>query len=194
MTKHNERCKECKNTIRQLLESLYGNIEINYKLDLKTSLNFYEQTKFYESLQNIYHSLQNHRNYNNFVRTTYLPRVDYFVKDPGFIVEFDESQHFTECRKITLQNYPNNLNLGFRVHKWIKRCININARDNDPVFRDEQRAWYDTLRDFAPTVLNLKPTIRIYSKDFQWCNLNHNNEKSLKFFKSFLKSNYAKKK
>jgi hypothetical protein len=27
-------------------------------------------------------------------------------------------------------------------------CEEINAKDNYPPYRDEQRAWYDTLRDF----------------------------------------------
>jgi len=87
-------------------------------------------------------------------------------------VEFDESQHFTNPRKITIEKYPADLGLGFSREKWIKLCEEINARDNNPPYRDEQRAWYDTLRDFLPAILGLKPTVRLFAKDFVWCSLN----------------------
>ena len=92
-----------------------------------------------------------------------------------FIVEFDESQHFTEPRKIALENYPIELELGFDRKKWIKLCEEIKAKDDDPPLRDEQRTWYDTLRDFLPAIKGLKPTIRLFAKDYQWCDLDANN-------------------
>jgi hypothetical protein len=54
--------------------------------------------------------------------------------------------------------------LGFDKRKWIELCDQINAHDNYPLFRDEQRAWYDTLRDFLPTIKPLLPTVRLYKK------------------------------
>jgi len=92
-----------------------------------------------------------------------LPNVDFFVPNPGFIVEFDESQHFTKPREKALSNYPDTLNLGFDRSKWNNLWIGLNKKDKDTPYRDEQRALYDTLRDFAPIMLDLKPTIRLFA-------------------------------
>ena len=37
--------------------------------------------------------------------------------------------------------------------------------------RDEQRAWYDTLRDLVPSIMGLQPTVRLYASDQVWCSL-----------------------
>lgn len=134
--------------------------------------------------------LQNYRGFKRFVRTKTLPRCDFFILNPGFILEFDESQHFTIPRKITLELYPENFKLGFNRERWIKLCKKINARDNDPPFRDEQRAWYDTLRDFLPALLGLKPTVRLFVRDFVWCSLDPDNPSDVKKFERFLKGEY----
>ena len=39
----------------------------------------------------------------------------------------------------------------------------IAAEDDDPPFRDEQRAWYDALRDFVPAFEGLQPTVKFQS-------------------------------
>ncbi|MCD5409175.1 MAG: hypothetical protein LRZ87_00160 [Methanocellales archaeon] len=99
---------------------------------------------------------------------------------------FDESQHFTQPRKVTLNNYPADLKLGFDKERWIALCEKINAKDNNPPYRDEQRAWYDTLRDFLPSIRQLPPTIRLYSKNFRWCDLSPEVESDIKKFKILL--------
>lgn len=169
---HNERCPECKNTIKRMLGKIYGGVEVNYKFKVGTKPEDYEGIPFYSQLKAIFSKLQKFRGYKRFVRVLTLPRCDFFVPNPGFIVEFDETQHFTASRRIALSMYPESFKLGFDRENWIKLCERINAKDNDPPYRDEQRAWYDTLRDFIPVVRGLNPTIRLFSKDFQWCSLN----------------------
>ena len=65
---------------------------------------------------------------------------DFWVPDPGFIVEFDERQHFTIPRKLALSKYPAVQPLGFPQERWIVLCEHHTAKDNDPCYRDEQRA------------------------------------------------------
>jgi hypothetical protein len=185
--RHDERCLECKRAIKAMLEKIYGQVKVNYQFQIGTKPDDYRNTPYYTNLKEIYSALQNYRGYNNFVKSHILPHCDFFVPDPGFIVEFDESQHFTACRKITLSKYPNNLELGFDRVKWIKLCEKINARDNDPPYRDEQRAWYDTLRDFLPIIKGLKPTVRLFSRDFQWCSLNPEIRSDVKRFETILR-------
>jgi hypothetical protein len=138
----------------------------------------------FEALALIYKKLQDFRGYQEFVKVLKLPAVDYFLPRQGIIVEFDESQHFTMPRLITLSNYPNGLKLGFDCQKWIRIADQLNKRDNDPPYRDEQRAWYDTLRDFAPMILGYKTIVRLYAGDQVWCRLDPDDPEAVKSFQS----------
>jgi hypothetical protein len=61
--------------------------------------------------------------------------------------------------------------LGFSRERWLQLCAELNRHDNSPPYRDEQRAWFDTLRDFAPACLGLQPVARIYAGAAIWCHL-----------------------
>lgn len=182
---HNERCPECKENIKILLEKIYGEVEQNYKFEVGVRPEDYTGS-LHHQLNTIYEALQSHRGFTDFVRAKTLPNVDFFVPNPGFIVEFDESQHFTQPRKEALNNYPVGFEFGYDNKRWIELCEKISAKDNDPVYRDEQRAWYDTLRDFLPTIKDLEPTVRLYSKDYIWCSLNPSKSPDVKKFKDFI--------
>ncbi|MGC9517471.1 MAG: hypothetical protein ACP5C3_07230 [Methanomicrobiales archaeon] len=185
--KHNERCKECKNHVLELLSNIFGEVKENYNLNISNRTSGFKKSPYYSNLQEIYTSLQKHRGYKNFIRKKNLPNVDYYIVDLEFIVEFDESQHFTKLREIALEKYPAELEVGFDRNKWINLCKTLNRHDNDPKYRDEQRAWYDTLRDFAPSLLNLRPTVRLFAQDHVWCDLDPDNEEDQEKFKKLLK-------
>ncbi|HPU23972.1 MAG TPA: hypothetical protein PL149_07445 [Candidatus Kapabacteria bacterium] len=68
--------------------------------------------------------------------------------------------------------------------------MGFNAKDNDPIYRDEQRAWYDTLRDFLPAIKGLKPTVRLFAKDYVWCSFDPDNQSDVKKFENLLKGGY----
>ena len=101
-----------------------------------------------------------------------LQRCDIFLPELNCIVEIDESQHFTAARAISLSSYPKSLVLGYDKKQWLQYCGSYNRKDPNPPYRDEQRAWYDTLRDFLPLLKDLNPTIRIHIGDIPWCSLN----------------------
>lgn len=186
--KHSERCKECKRRIFELLKKIYGDVEENYNLNLPSELENYQEYDFYDDLKTIYIKLQNHRGFKQFVRTKKLPNVDYYVVNPAYIVEFDESQHFTVPRAITLENYPAKLKLAYDKDMWINRCQVLNRKDNDPLYRDEQRAWYDTLRDFSTLILNIH-IIRLLPDACVWCGLDPETEDDIEYFKSHIQKN-----
>jgi len=163
---HNERCKNCKLRIFELIKAAFGDVDDQYNLNLPSRLDDYKGTNIHQDLAKIYKSLQDYRGFKDFVKTKKLPNVDYFVHAPKIIVEFDETQHFTKPRAISLSQYPPYLTLGFDKDKWLKRCLDLSRRDNDPPYRDEQRAWYDTLRDFAEF-----PTVRFLPEEVIWCDL-----------------------
>ncbi len=186
--KHNESCKKCKKTILKLLEHIYGNVSENPTPGLGTLPEHFKDSPHYISLKIIFEALQNYRGHRDFVKTKTLRGCDYFVPIPGFILEFDERQHFSIPRKVSLECYPGRLKLGFIKKKWIALCDKIRDKDNDPPCREEQRAWYDTLRDFLPEIKGLKPTKRLYSKDFVWCSLDPDNSGDIEKFKDILTS------
>ena len=171
-----------------MLEKIYGSVEGDYKFEVMTDVEEYVDTSFYQTLKKIFSELQSYRGYKDFVRKPTLHPCDLFVPDAGFIIEFDESQHFTIPRKISLQSYPDAHGLGFSSAKWIALCDKHHSKDNDPHDRDEQRAWYDTLRDFLPEIRGLKPTVRLYSKEMQWCSLDPDNPADVARFKRVIDS------
>ena len=185
---HNERCPRCKEAVKALLGKIYGKVESNYKLHNGVSPEDFRDTAYYKTLKEVYQALQKHRGHKKFTKVKTLPRCDFFIPDPGFILEFDESQHFTIPRKIALKQYPADFGSGFNIQRWIELCGNINARDNDPLYRDEQRAWYDTLRDFLPKLKGLKPTARVYSEEMRWCALSPENLEDITKFKNLVEN------
>jgi hypothetical protein len=188
-TRHNEGCEKCKTTIQIMLKKIYGSVVASYNPQVGTKPEDFIGLACASELREIFQALQNHRGYNEFVRAKRLYRFDFFVPNPGFIVEFDESQHFTAPRKLSLLYYPASLKLGFSKQMWIDLCDKIQAKDNDPDFRDEQRAWYDALRDFLPEIKDFGPTVRLYSREMQWCRLNPNDSDDIIRFQKLLIEN-----
>lgn len=185
---HSQHCPECKSRIQGLLERLYGTCLTEHRFPWSTSVSAYSGTSIAEPLGHIYAALQTLRGFENFVRADNLHPCDYFVPDPGFIVEFDEGQHFTIPRKIALSLYPTDPSLGYSTKRWIALCEQFRSEDGDPPYRDEQRAFYDSLRDLVPQVHGLAPTIRLYANDMQWCSLNHESTSDLSTFRKILES------
>ena len=172
--RHSERCAECKTRVRQLLDRIYGTCVRNHRFRWPTGLADYAQTPIGSALGKVARVLEEHRGFriDEFVRINMLAPCDFWVPDPGFIVEFDESQHFTRPRRLALSVYADTDPLGFSAKRWMELCERHSARDNDPPYRDEQRAWYDTLRDLVPSVKGREPTVRLYARDCAWCSLN----------------------
>ena len=137
---HNERCGKCKATVQAMLEKIYGPVTPNYRIALGTRPEEYAGEVVYPALSRVYSALQQHRGYEDFVRAQHVA-ADFFIPYPGFVVEFDESQHFTKPRLIALENYPVAMQVGYSVPRWRELCAALDKHDNDPPYRDEQRAW-----------------------------------------------------
>ncbi len=184
---HNESCSNCKQRIYEMLVVIFGedSVHTQYNMNFSSRVNDMESHPFNSALSNIFERLQEYRDHKDFVRVKKMPNVDYFIKDQ-FIVEFDESQHFTIPRKIALELYPKELKVGFDQEKWQRLCLELNKKDNDPAYRDEQRAWYDTLRDFVSAYKGLKPTVRLYASDHEWCKLDSRKKEDIDYFKEIL--------
>ena len=171
-----------------MLREIYGTIKIEHKFNMSAKIDDYNNLKCYKQLLKIYKSLIKFRGYDDFVKAKNLSPCDTYIVDHDFIVELDENQHFSKARLISLKNYPNTLKTAFSINKWIQYCQKINASDPQPIYRDEQRAWYDTLRDFLPLIDGgFSPTMRIIIADYEWCSLNPKKLKDIDKFKSLIK-------
>ncbi len=181
--KHTERCPECKVAVENMLSKIYGEVRKEYRIQVETNPEKFSEKEHTKSLKKIYSKLVEYRGKDGFVKAKTL-NVDYFVPSENLIVEFDESQHFTDARKIALENYPESLDTGFSLDRWKGLCLSLNKHDNDPPYRDEQRAWYDTVRDFYPSENGLKPIVRLYAGEMKWCTLNPENRDDVEYFKN----------
>lgn len=183
---HSAHCRTCKKRVCELLTSIYGECRVNYSFPWSALPEDYLSTPIGNLLQQIRTALGDLRGHRDFIKSPQVPPCDYFVTDPPFILEFDESQHFSRPRLVALDNYPENTPVGFSISRWQDLCRDIDAKDDEPFDRDERRAWYDTLRDLAPTIHGFKPTVRLYAEEFPWCSLDADSAAALGNFQTLL--------
>ncbi|MCQ2400789.1 MAG: hypothetical protein MJ059_02570 [Lachnospiraceae bacterium] len=135
---------EQKNALQLILNRLFdGDIVCEKTFDwLKTPeiiTGDYEQ---------VYKALHEYRGDTAFAKKNVTLRCDFVCESRKLIIEYDERQHFSQARKISLEAYRN-IPVLFDRELWIKACNDISAKDNSPVNRDEIRAFYDSTRDIA---------------------------------------------
>jgi hypothetical protein len=183
---HSAHCRACKERVRDILAGIYGECRVNHQFAWPAQPNHYANTLVGKALDSIYNALGDWRGHRGFAKSAQVPPCDFYVSDPPFILEFDESQHFSAARLLTLRLYPAAMRRGFSLRRWQNLCREINAIDDEPVDRDERRAWYDTLRDLAPIAHGFEPTVRLYAGDCAWCRLDAANSGHLDTFKKFL--------
>ncbi|MBI3192862.1 MAG: hypothetical protein HYZ34_00170 [Ignavibacteriae bacterium] len=167
-----------------MLQKIFGEIQFKYKANgISTRIEDYYNLEIFDSLSKIHTCLVRFRNYNDFAKSKSLQRCDLYIPQKKYIVETDETQHFTYPRYLSIKNYPPSLSVGYDLDWYSRTCQNIKSVDNDPKYRDEQRAWYDTLRDFLPKLYNdVNLTIRIPLGFQVWCSLDPTNKKDVDVF------------
>lgn len=168
---HSAHCHACKERVGELLTAIYGDCRLNSSFPWSSQPEDYRHTPIGELLRRIRAALSDWRGHDDFIKSATMPPCDFFVADPPFILEFDESQHFSRPRLITLELYPETAKLGFSLPRWRHLCRDIAAMDDQPFDRDERRAWYDTLRDWLPGLHGFLPTARIYAGEQAFCSL-----------------------
>jgi len=180
---HSPHCRACKERVHELLTTIYGECRVNHRFPWSAQPKDYADTVIGDTLQRIHGAIGELRGHRDFIKSEQMPPCDYFIADPPFIVEFDESQHFSRPRWVTLANYPEQIAVGFSVRQWQDLCREIDAVDDTPFDRDERRAWYDTLRDLLPLLHGFQPTVRLYAGETDWCGLDASNPGDLTVFR-----------
>ncbi len=153
-----------KNALQRLLQEHYGKIETEKKFDwLRTP----DQNSLPPEYVKIVDALSAYRHYEEFKKSDIQLSCDFVLVDHKIVVEYDERQHFSEARKISLQHYPESITLHYSKKSWLEACDRINAKDNDPIDRDERRAFFDTVRDIEADRNGYK-LVRIKHGDHDW--------------------------
>lgn len=153
-----------KNALQRLLQKNYGNIETEKKFDWLRTPDF---SKLPSEYVEIVSALSYYRQHEGFKKSKYPLSCDIVIEKHKLIIEYDENQHFSKAREITLDHYPANIQLYYSKKSWLEACKRINAKDNDPIDRDEKRAFYDTVRDIEAD-RNGYRLLRIKHGDFNW--------------------------
>jgi hypothetical protein len=191
MPEHFPHCRACKERVGELLTAIYGSCQVNASFSWSAKPEDYGDTRIGEALRRIRTALGELRGHRDFIKSALVPPCDFHISNPPFILEFDESQHFSRPRLMTLSLYPEEVKLGFALHRWEDLCREIDAKDDEPVDRDERRAWYDTLRDLVPTLHGFKPTVRLYASGFIWCSLDATSKRNRQTFLAILSGRRA---
>ncbi|MGI8825933.1 MAG: hypothetical protein ACR2JC_09850 [Chloroflexota bacterium] len=183
--KHRARCRDCKQTVYRLLGQIFGSVEPAWAPPWPCRPEALVKDSLVGPLvEQIYEALVSHRGFTSFIGRSAMPNCDFFVPgNPGFVVEIDEKQHFAEPRLITLNLIPDGYKLGFDVNRWRQECLRVRAHDNDPPYRDEQRAWYDVLRDLMPPSRGMAGTVRIMDGSFPFCGIHPGDSAAVEAFK-----------
>lgn len=185
-TQHSGHCRPCKQRVREMLVALYGKCRINHNFPWSAQPEDYAPAPVGDTLHRIRAALSDLRGHRDFIKSPLVPPCDYYMPEEKLIVEFDESQHFTRARLISLSLYSADWKYGFSPERWKDLCRRIDAVDDTPIDRDERRAWYDVLRDLVPAVHGFKPTVRLYASDHQWCSFDAANPKDRSTFQGLL--------
>lgn len=96
----------------------------------------------------LYDSLAAYRGDTSFAKKNVKLRCDFVCESQKLIIEYDERQHFSEARRVSLEAYRD-IEVLFDRELWIKACKDVEAKDNVPTNRDEVRAYYDSTRDIT---------------------------------------------
>ncbi len=155
--------KEHKYALKELLLQYYGE-----KIETEKSFDWMiAKLDSSERLKSVYETLVSYRGNREFFSAGFKPKCDFVNADQKLIIEYDERQHFSIPRKIAIETYKDNISLYYNASKWIEACESIHAIDNDPHYRDEQRAFYDSVRDIAAFENGYK-LIRIMHGAYDW--------------------------
>lgn len=154
--------------LRKVLAQQWGPVETEKKFQGISVPDLKSRSSMEPVLFHILQNIEAHRRIEVQGKMNWLLAFDFFLPRIGVVVEFDERQHFTPLRATALKAYPTEIELGFDKARWIQLSEEIRAGDNSPIYRDEQRAFYDAIRDITVSKVGLKPVVRIFEEDVQW--------------------------
>ncbi|MFA6224079.1 MAG: hypothetical protein WC647_17395 [Desulfomonilaceae bacterium] len=167
--------------LKGILEKHYGPVEREWKNPLISVPDLVNRRGMDNNINRIFEALRKHRRMEIRGKKGHKLAFDFFIMQLNLPIEFDERQHFTPLRQVSLENYPVYAHLGFPRDRWIQLSKKIRAGDNSPIYRDEQRALYDSIRDLMAPQVGLLPVVRVFEEDVEWERTGENCEEGKRF-------------
>lgn len=115
----------------------------------------------------IYDGLMQLQGDTSFAKKNVVLRCDFVCESKKIIIEYDERQHFSQARYVSLSAYPKDIMLEYDKELWMRACKDIQAKDSSPKNRDEIRAFYDSVRDIECAKHGYR-LVRIMHGQFDW--------------------------
>lgn len=158
----NDNVDEEKNLIYRYLLDKYEIVYWGYPPHLTADIEDYQEiADVHADLTQIHLSIENYRG-KSIESSKQLAACDIFIPEENRLIELDEIRHFTALRAVALSHYPHHFKTAYDRDEYVLFCKQVDAKDHDPPNRDEQRAWYDTIRDFIPLIdSGYRPIIRL---------------------------------
>ncbi len=103
---HSAHCRACKERVREILTLVYGECGVNHSFPWSAQPQDYGNSPVGDLLKKIQTELGNFRGHRDFIKSAQVPPCDFYISDPPFILEFDESQHFSRPRPIAMSAAP----------------------------------------------------------------------------------------
>ena len=166
--------------LRRILAAKWGSVVAEKRFSEICVPDLVNRNMISDHLIKILNSIESHRDIIVRGRKNLALAFDYYLPQADLVIEYDERQHFTPLRAASLRAYPKDILLGFDKKRWIQLADEIRAGDNSPVYRDEQRAFYDSIRDIMAAKIGLRPVVRIFDDDVHWEKDGDVSEKAIK--------------
>jgi len=159
---------ERRRSFRAFLEKNFGEVELEKKFDEIRVPDLKSRITMDRELFSILEKIESVRGIQVEGQAGRKLAFDFYLPQQKTAIEFDERQHFTLPRAAAIRACKSKNKLGFDWERWMRLCEEINAGDNSPAYRDEQRAFYDAVRDVMAPKIGLNNVIRIYEDDVHW--------------------------
>ncbi len=130
----------------------------------------------------IANKLVQHRGFDKFFNPGYDLKCDFHIPSINLIIEYDERQHFSAPREVSLSHYPDTISFNFDTKRWKAICSRISAKDNRPPERDETRAFYDSIRDVLSARNGLR-LLRVKHGDLDWTKVEFSRQEFMGFIR-----------
>jgi very-short-patch-repair endonuclease len=157
-----------RHAFKEALAARWGEVRTEERLPGLSVPSLAARNKMRSDLLQILNAIESVRGLSIRGRERHALRCDLYLPVHRLIIEFDEKQHFTPLRAASLKAYPPTVRLGFPKERWVTLCDEIRAGDNSPIYRDEQRAFYDAVRDILVPELGYRPVVRVFENDVAW--------------------------
>lgn len=154
--------------LRRVLAARWGEVQTEVRLDNLFVPSLSTRDLMAPELSAVLEAIESVRGTRVYGRERHRLCCDLYLPAQRLIIEFDEKQHFTLPRAASLRAYPRNVRLAFDRERWIRLSSEIRAGDHNPPYRDEQRAFYDSVRDLLAPELGYLPVLRLFENDVLW--------------------------